>query len=93
MPTLTADAFEEARARVAPHVYHTPLSRSRQLGELTGYDVRLKAEVFLAAARCAPGCEVYRAEGRVRPPARQRHTPTTCSARSKPSDSYRPSAW
>ncbi len=38
--------FEAARARVAPHVYHTPLLTSRTLTERTGFDVRLKAEMF-----------------------------------------------
>lgn len=32
--------------RVEPHVHRTPLIRSRTLSELTGFDVRLKAEVF-----------------------------------------------
>ena len=35
-----------ARARIAPHVYHTPLLTSRLLSERTGFDVRLKAEMF-----------------------------------------------
>jgi threonine dehydratase len=39
-------AFEEARARMTPHVYHTPLLTSRMLSEATGFDVRLKAELF-----------------------------------------------
>jgi threonine dehydratase len=38
--------FEAARARMAPHVYHTPLLTSRILSERTGFDVRLKAELF-----------------------------------------------
>ena len=38
--------FEEARARLAPHIKRTPLLTSRQLSELCGYDVRLKAEMF-----------------------------------------------
>jgi threonine dehydratase len=46
MLTLTKKDFEEARARIAPHIKHTPLLTSRQLSELTGYDVRLKAENF-----------------------------------------------
>jgi len=44
--TLGLDDFRAARARIAPHVKHTPLLTSRQLSELTGFDVRLKAEVF-----------------------------------------------
>jgi len=41
----TAD-FEIARARMGEHVRRTPLLTSRTLGERTGYDVRLKAELF-----------------------------------------------
>lgn len=43
---LTAADFEAARGRVAPHTYHTPLLTSRLLSERTGFDVRLKAEMF-----------------------------------------------
>ncbi|MEO8624524.1 MAG: threonine/serine dehydratase, partial [bacterium] len=46
MLTLTLRDFEEARARIDAHIKHTPLLTSRQLSELTGYDVRLKAENF-----------------------------------------------
>ncbi|HEX9892351.1 MAG TPA: pyridoxal-phosphate dependent enzyme, partial [Gemmatimonadales bacterium] len=46
MLTLTLSDFEKARARIAPHIHLTPLLTSRQLSELTGYDVRLKAEMF-----------------------------------------------
>ena len=46
MLTLTLRDYEEARARIAAHIKHTPLLTSRQLSELTGYDVRLKAENF-----------------------------------------------
>jgi threonine dehydratase len=46
MLTLTLNDFEAARARIAPHIKHTPLLTSRQLSELTRYDVRLKAEMF-----------------------------------------------
>lgn len=35
-----------ARTRIAAHIKHTPLLSSRQLSELTGYEVRLKAENF-----------------------------------------------
>ena len=38
--------FEEARARVRAHAYHTPLLTSRTLSAATGFDVRLKAELF-----------------------------------------------
>jgi len=44
--SLTREDFEEARRRIAPHVHHTPLMTSRSLSDLTGFDIRLKAEVF-----------------------------------------------
>jgi threonine dehydratase len=43
---LTREDFEAAHARVAPHIRHTPLISSRLLNEKTGFDVRLKAEIF-----------------------------------------------
>jgi threonine dehydratase len=43
---LEREVFEAAYARVAPHIHHTPLLTSRILSERTGFDVRLKAEVF-----------------------------------------------
>src|SRR5215813_74186 len=46
MFTLTLSDFETVRARIAPHIKHTPLLTSRQLSERTGFDVRLKAEMF-----------------------------------------------
>lgn len=46
MFTLTIADFEAARARIAEHIKHTPLLTSRQLSEMTGYEVRLKAENF-----------------------------------------------
>src|SRR5450759_3677044 len=46
MLTLTLRDFEDARARIDAHIKHTPLLTSRQLSELTGYEVRLKAENF-----------------------------------------------
>ena len=46
MLTLTLDDFRTARGRIAPHIHHTPLLQSRQLSELTGFDIRLKAEMF-----------------------------------------------
>ena len=46
MLTLTLKDFEETRARIAPHIKHTPLLTSRQLSERTGFDIRLKAELF-----------------------------------------------
>jgi threonine dehydratase len=39
-------AFEQARARMGDFVYHTPILTSRLLSERTGFDVRLKAEMF-----------------------------------------------
>jgi threonine dehydratase len=46
MFTLTLRDFEETRARIAAHIKHTPLLTSRQLSDATGFDVRLKAEMF-----------------------------------------------
>jgi threonine dehydratase len=43
---LTRRSFEDARERVGAHAYHTPLMTSRLLSQLTGCDVRLKAEMF-----------------------------------------------
>jgi threonine dehydratase len=43
---LTTADFETARARMGDHVHHTPLLGSRTLSERTGFDVRLKAELF-----------------------------------------------
>jgi threonine dehydratase len=46
MLTLGLEDFREVRARIAPHIKRTPLLTSRQLNERTGYDIRLKAEMF-----------------------------------------------
>src|SRR5437016_6880986 len=53
MPTETATApqislrdFQEAAKVVSSFAYHTPLLTSRLLSERTGFDVRLKAEMF-----------------------------------------------
>src|SRR5438270_6312771 len=46
MFTLTLSDFEEGRARNAQHIKHTALLTSRQLSERTGFEVRLKAEMF-----------------------------------------------
>ena len=46
MINLSPEVFQEAKARVAPHVYHTPLLTSRLLSEQSGFDIRLKAEIF-----------------------------------------------
>ena len=43
---VSIDEFEEARRRVSLHAYHTPLLTSRLLSERTGFEVRLKAEMF-----------------------------------------------
>lgn len=43
---LDAADFSAAYAHVAPHIHHTPLLPSRTLSELTGFEVRLKAECF-----------------------------------------------
>jgi threonine dehydratase len=46
MLTLTRADFEATRARIAPHIHHTPLLSSRQLSLRTGFEARLKAEMF-----------------------------------------------
>ena len=47
MPSLPPPSeFEAARARMTPHVHRTPLLSSRMLSQATGFDVRLKAELF-----------------------------------------------
>src|SRR6188474_1478985 len=46
MLTLTTKDFEDARARIAANIKRTPLLTSRQLSERTGFDIRLKAEMF-----------------------------------------------
>jgi threonine dehydratase len=46
MLTLTLDDFRATRARIAPHIKRTPMLTSRQLSERTGFDIRLKAELF-----------------------------------------------
>jgi threonine dehydratase len=43
---LSLEVFDAAFARVAPHTHRTPLLTSRILSERTGFDVRLKAEMF-----------------------------------------------
>jgi threonine dehydratase len=44
--SLSTPDFIAARARIGEHIKHTPLLTSRQLSELSGFDVRLKAEMF-----------------------------------------------
>lgn len=46
MLTLSLADFEAARERIAGHIRRTPLLTSRQLSERSGFDVRLKAEMF-----------------------------------------------
>jgi threonine dehydratase len=46
MFSLGLQDFVDARSRIAEHIKHTPLLTSRQLSEHTGYEVRLKAELF-----------------------------------------------
>ena len=43
---LPLEAFEAANAHVAPHTYRTPLLTSRTLSDVSGFDIRLKAEMF-----------------------------------------------
>jgi threonine dehydratase len=46
MKFLGREDFEASYARVSPHIHHTPLLTSRMLSEASGFDVRLKAEIF-----------------------------------------------
>ena len=46
MINLSPEVFQSARAIVRPHVYHTPLLTSRLLSDQSGFDIRLKAEIF-----------------------------------------------
>jgi threonine dehydratase len=46
MEPVTLAEFEEARKQVSRLAYHTPLLTSRLLSQRTGFDVRLKAEIF-----------------------------------------------
>jgi threonine dehydratase len=46
MTALTRGDFETARGIIAPKIYKTPMLTSRILSERTGFDVRLKAEIF-----------------------------------------------
>jgi threonine dehydratase len=46
MFSLSVADFRTVRERIAQHIKRTPLLTSRQLSELSGYDVRLKAECF-----------------------------------------------
>lgn len=46
MVPVSPEAFAQARARVQAHAHHTPLLTSATLSERSGFDVRLKAEIF-----------------------------------------------
>src|SRR5205807_3765946 len=46
MTALGRADFEKARAIVSANIYKTSLLTSRILSERTGFDVRLKAEIF-----------------------------------------------
>lgn len=43
---ISAEDLARAREVLRPHIHHTPMLRSRTLSELSGFDVRLKAELF-----------------------------------------------
>jgi threonine dehydratase len=43
---IPQETWAKARQRVSAHAYHTPIVTSRLLSQETGYDVRLKAEMF-----------------------------------------------
>src|ERR1700686_5750544 len=45
-PEVSLREFQEARKIVSSFAYHTPLLTSRLLSEKTGFDIRLKAEIF-----------------------------------------------
>ncbi|HEV3037140.1 MAG TPA: threonine/serine dehydratase [Candidatus Angelobacter sp.] len=45
-PSVSLAEFQEAAKVVSSFAYHTPLLTSRLLSERTGFDVRLKAEMF-----------------------------------------------
>src|SRR3977135_3759850 len=45
-PEVSLREFQEARKIVSSFAYHTPLLTSRLLSERTGFDIRLKAEMF-----------------------------------------------
>ena len=43
---ISPEEFQRAQERVRAHAYHTPLLTSRILSERTGFNIRLKAEMF-----------------------------------------------
>jgi threonine dehydratase len=46
MLDISPAAFKDVHARIAPRIHRTPLLTSRLLSERSGYEVRLKAELF-----------------------------------------------
>ena len=46
MTPLGRSDFEAARRIVSAHIYKTPMLTSRILSERTGFNIRLKAEIF-----------------------------------------------
>jgi threonine dehydratase len=46
MQPVTTQEFLQARARMGAHVHRTPLLTSRTLSDASGFEVRLKAELF-----------------------------------------------
>jgi threonine dehydratase len=46
MFALTLEDFARARERIAEHIHRTPLLTSRQLSQRSGFEVRMKAEMF-----------------------------------------------
>ena len=46
MFALTLEDFARARERIAEHIHWTPLLTSRQLSQRSGFEVRMKAEMF-----------------------------------------------
>ena len=46
MTPLGRAEFEAAYDRISPHIHHTPLLTSRMLSDATGFEARLKAEIF-----------------------------------------------
>ncbi len=46
MLNLSAEHFREVYSRISSDIYRTPMLTSRLLSERTGFDIRLKAEMF-----------------------------------------------
>lgn len=49
MNFLSLTDFKRAEALIRPHIHRTPILTSETLNQLTGYDVRLKAELYQKA--------------------------------------------